>query len=55
MIQIDRKIKPVQYSKRVEPTMGLNDPRFKWSTGADVKATWARFGFKPFNANDKPV
>ena len=29
------------------PTVPASDPRFKWTTGADVQATWRRFGWTP--------
>ena len=36
---------PVPYSKRTEPSIPANDPRYVWTTGADVQATWRRFGW----------
>lgn len=29
------------------PTIPWSDPRFKWTPGADVQATWRRFGWTP--------
>lgn len=34
-------------AKRTEPTVPASHPDFKWSAGADVQATWKRFGWKP--------
>lgn len=39
----------VPYSKRTEPTIPANDPRYVWTTGADVQATWKRFGWTPIS------
>lgn len=33
--------------KRTEPTVPASDPRFKWTSGSDVQATWRRFGWTP--------
>jgi hypothetical protein len=40
---------PVPYAKRIEPTIPANDPRYVWTTGADVQATWKRFGWTPLS------
>ena len=40
---------PVPYSKRTEPSIPANDPRYVWTTGADVQATWKRFGWTPLS------
>jgi hypothetical protein len=32
---------------RVEPSLRTTDPRFKPTRGADVQATWRRFGWVP--------
>lgn len=29
------------------PTIPASDSRFKWTNGADVQATWRRFGWMP--------
>lgn len=34
-------------AKRTEPTIPADDPRFVWTPGADVQATWRRFGWVP--------
>lgn len=31
--------------RRTEPTVSSSDPRFVWNSGADVQATWRRFGW----------
>lgn len=33
------------------PTIPASDPRFKWTAGADVQATWRRFGWTPPSAS----
>jgi hypothetical protein len=38
---------PVPFSKRTEPSIPADDPRYVWTTGADVQATWKRFGWTP--------
>jgi hypothetical protein len=43
---------PVPFAKRTEPTIPANDPRYVWTTGADVQATWKRFGWTPLS--EKP-
>lgn len=37
----------LQAAKRTEPTIPWSDPRFAWTAGADVQATWRRFGWVP--------
>lgn len=34
-------------ARRTDPTIPADDPRFVWTTGADVQATWRRFGWVP--------
>ena len=34
-------------ARRTEPTIPASHPLFKWTTGADVQATWKRFGWRP--------
>lgn len=36
---------PVPFARRTEPTVPSSDPRFVWTPGADVQATWKRFGW----------
>lgn len=33
--------------KRTDPWVPVGHPHFKWTTGADVQATWRRFGWTP--------
>lgn len=46
---------------RIEPRIPASDPRFKWTSGADVQATWRRLtGWTPPSASrtqffDEPV
>ena len=40
---------PVPCSKRTEPTIPADDPRYVWTAGADVQATWKRFGWTPLS------
>lgn len=47
-------------ARRTDPTIPISDPRFKWTSGADVQATWRRFGWTPPSAGrtqffDEPV
>jgi len=39
---------------RVEPTLRTTDPRFVPTRGADVQATWRRFGWVPPSATMTP-
>ena len=39
----------VPYSKRTEPTIPADDPRYVSTTGADLQATWKRFGWTPLS------
>jgi hypothetical protein len=41
------KLTEVPYSKRTEPFVPVDHPDFVWTTGADVQATWRRFGWQP--------
>lgn len=40
------KVLPKTPEPEPEP-MSLNDPRFKWTRGADVMKTWRKYGFVP--------
>jgi hypothetical protein len=33
------------------PTIPVGHPDYKWTSGADVQATWRRFGWKPTFGN----
>lgn len=37
--------------KKVYPTIPVGHPEYKWTSGADVQATWRRFGWKPTFGN----
>jgi hypothetical protein len=37
----------LSHAKRTEPSIPWDDPRFVWTPGADVQATWRRFGWVP--------
>lgn len=39
---------------RVEPTTHVTHPDFKYQRGADVQATWRRFGWVPPSENRAP-
>ena len=39
---------------RVEPSLKTTDPRFKPTRGADVQATWRKFGWTPPSATMTP-
>jgi hypothetical protein len=34
-------------NKRVEPSVRVTDTKFSYQRGADVQATWRRFGWMP--------
>lgn len=33
------------------PSIPVGHPDYKWTSGADVQATWIRFGWKPVFGN----
>lgn len=38
------------------PTIPVGHPDYKWTSGADVQATWRRFGWKPtFGSAEVPA
>lgn len=39
---------------RVEPTTRVTDVKFSYQRGADVQATWRRFGWTPPSATMTP-
>lgn len=41
----------IETPRIVFPTIPASDPRFVWTTGADVQATWRRFGWTPPSEN----
>lgn len=40
----------IPHSRRVTPSIPAGHPKFKWTPGADVQATWRRFGWVPPSA-----
>lgn len=38
---------PIPNTKRTEPIIPVDHPNFVWTTGADVQATWRRYGWLP--------
>ena len=38
---------PPPGTKITRPWITVNDPRYKWTTGADVQATWRKQGWTP--------
>lgn len=34
-------------AKRTDPWIPVGHPDFKWTSGADVQATWRRYGWTP--------
>jgi hypothetical protein len=34
-------------AKRTEPFIPVGHPDYVWTTGADVQATWRRYGWQP--------
>lgn len=43
------------YSKRTEPWVPVGHPEFKWTSGADVQATWRKHGWVPPSDGKAPV
>jgi hypothetical protein len=37
------------------PWIPVGHPDFKWTSGADVQATWRRYGWTPPSAGREPV
>lgn len=44
-----KKAKPSlpPHSRRTNPFIPADDSQFVWSTGADVQATWRKYGWVP--------
>lgn len=42
-----KKWLPPHGTKLTLPYIGVNDPRFTWSSGSDVQATWRKYGWTP--------
>ncbi len=34
-------------AKRTDPWIPVGHPQFKWTSGADVQATWRKYGWVP--------
>lgn len=50
----------IKFSRRTLPSIPVGHPQYKWTSGADVQATWRRFGWTPPSATrtkffDEPV
>jgi hypothetical protein len=41
--------------KKTMPWIPVGHPDFKWTSGADVQATWRRYGWTPPSAGREPV
>lgn len=41
------RLPAVPYMRRIEPIIPAGHPKFVWTAGADVQATWRRFGWTP--------
>jgi len=42
-------LSPIPNAKRTEPYIPVGHPEYVWTNGADVQATWRRFGWQPIN------
>lgn len=40
---------PIPNAKRVDPLISADHPDFVWAAGADVQATWRRYGWLPLD------
>ena len=45
---------PPPGTKITQPWINADDPRYKWTTGADVQKTWRKQGWVPPSANFPP-
>jgi hypothetical protein len=43
------KLAPIPNAKRTEPLIPVGHPDYVWTNGADVQATWRRFGWLPLD------
>lgn len=41
--------------KKTMPWVPVGHPDYKWTSGADVQATWRRYGWVPPSAGRQPV
>ena len=37
----------MNYAKKTEPWVPVGHPDYKWTSGADVQATWRKYGWTP--------
>ena len=37
----------LRVQRRVDPIIPAGHPDFRWTAGADVQATWRRYGWQP--------
>lgn len=42
-------------AKRTDPWIPVGHPDFKWTSGADVQATWRKYGWVPPSEMKPPV
>lgn len=45
----------LKYSKRTDPWIPVGHPSYKWTSGADVQATWRKHGWVPPSEGKPPV
>ena len=45
--KVNNEIAPITVRSRVEPMVPVGHPKFVWTSGADVQATWKRYGWTP--------
>ena len=45
----------IRVQRRVEPLVPAGHPDFRWTPGADVQATWRRYGWVPVRPSDEGV
>ena len=45
----------MKYSKRTEPWIPVGHSEYKWTSGADVQATWRKHGWTPPSEGKTPV
>lgn len=49
----NRSCSDIRVQRRVEPIVPAGHPEFRWTPGADVQATWRRFGWQPVRPEQK--
>ena len=45
----------LKVARRVDPYIPAGHPDFRWTTGADVQATWRRYGWTPVRPEKEVV